>query len=326
LKFAITGGGGPFGLNLARFLLAAGHQVIGCGRSALKGEAFTLGADRMGYRYRVFAIGPDNEFIADWLEAEQPDVIVNFAAQGEGAASFKARNWKYFYRTNVDALVELTEMLLGKPWLKRFIQVGSSEVYGGVIAPADELAPLRPTSPYAVSKAAFDMHVVSIAKGWGFPGLVVRPSNCITPGQQVHRVVPKAFILGLTGRKLPLHGGGAAAKSYMAATDLSRAIALLAEAGQPGEIYNAGPEQAVTVKDLVGICAEAMHKPLEQVADVVADRTGQDSCYWIDSSKLAALGWHVQIPLAVAVLQVHRWVRDHLDVLKALPLDYEMRA
>lgn len=326
MKYAILGGGGCFGLNLARFLLAAGHAVIGTGRSGLRGEEFTLGTERMGYRYRQFAIGPDNVFLIDWLERERPDVIVNFAAQGEGAASFKARHWKYFYRTNVEALVELTEILLDRPWLKRFVQVGSSEVYGGVLAPADEAAPIRPSSPYAVSKAAFDMHVVSIAKAWGFPGLVVRPSNCITPGQQVHRVVPKTFILGLTGRKLELHGGGAAAKSYMAATDLSRAIAILAEHGKPGEIYNAGPDDPVTVKNLVGMCAEAMGKELGDVATVVADRTGQDSCYWIDSRKLQTLGWHVQVPLAVAVLQMHRWVRDHIDALKVLPLEYEMRS
>lgn len=326
MKFAVLGGGGPFGLNLARYLLADGHQVIGAGRSALKGEAFTLGTDRMGYRYRTYAIGPDNTFLVEWLDAERPDVIVNFAAQGEGAASFKARNWKYFYRTNVDALVELTEMLLGKPWLKRFVQVGSSEVYGGVVEPADEAAAIRPSSPYAVSKAAFDLHVLSIAKAWGFPGLVVRPSNCIAPGQQVHRVVPKTFILGMTGRKLQLHGGGIAAKSYMAATDLSRAIALLAEAGRDGEVYNAGPAEPVSIKDLVAMCAEAMGKPLDDVADMVADRTGQDSCYWIDSRKLQTLGWFPQIPLGVAVLQVHRWAREHLDALKDLPLEYEMRA
>lgn len=326
MKFAVLGGGGPFGLNLARYLLADGHQVIGAGRSALKGEAFTLGTDRMGYRYRTYAIGPDNTFLVEWLDAERPDVIVNFAAQGEGAASFKARNWKYFYRTNVDALVELTEMLLGKPWLKRFVQVGSSEVYGGVVEPADEAAAIRPSSPYAVSKAAFDLHVLSIAKAWGFPGLVVRPSNCIAPGQQVHRVVPKTFILGMTGRKLQLHGGGIAAKSYMAATDLSRAIALLAERGKVGEIYNAGPAKPISILDLVLICAHCMEIAPHELINEVPDRTGQDSVYWIDSAKLSALGWMPRTSLVSAIEAMHHWVRRYLPVLEHLPLDYEMRA
>jgi dTDP-glucose 4,6-dehydratase len=326
VKLAITGGGGPFGLNLARMAIAHGHQVVGCGRSALKGEAFTLGTDRMGYRYRVFSIGPDNEFIADWLEAERPDVIVNFAAQGEGAASFKARNWKYFYRTNVEALVELTEMLQGRSWMKRFIQVGSSEVYGGVSTAVAEDAPARPSSPYASSKLCFDQHLECIAKTWGFPGLVIRPSNCITVGQQVHRVVPKTFILAMTGRQLALHGGGAAAKSYMDAADLSSAILLLAERGAAGEVYNAGPKAPIKVRDLVELCARCMGKDLDEVASDVPDRTGQDACYWLDSTKLRGLGWQPQVSLPMALEAMHCWVRQHLDVLKALPLEYEMRA
>lgn len=326
MKFALLGGGGCFGLNQARQLLAMGHEVIGCGRSALRGEAHTLGAVEAGYRYRVYSVGPDNEFITEWLEDEKPAVIVNFAAHGEGAVSFKARNWKYFYRTNTSALVELSEMLLGRPWLVRFIQVGTSEIYGSVNSPATEDAPLKPSSPYSVSKAAFDLHLLCIAKTWGFPAIVVRPSNCMTPGQQMHRVVPKTFMLALTGRRLELHGGGVARKSYMAAEDLSRAIALLAERGKVGEVYNAGPEQAISIRYLVELCAQSLNMPFDQVADLVPDRTGQEACYWIDSSRLRALGWEPQVPLAGAVAQVHAWVRTYLSELRHLPLEHEMRA
>ena len=280
----------------------------------------------MGYRYRVFAVGPDNEFIAEWLEAEKPSVIVNLAAQGEGAASYKSRNWKYFYRTNVVALAELSEMLLDKQWLKRFVQVGTSEVYGSVDAAATEEASLRPSSVYATSKLAFDFHVQSLAQHWGFPGLVVRPSNCMTPGQQLHRVVPKTFLLAMTGRRLALHGGGMARKSYMSADDLSSAITLLAERGVSGEIYNAGPKETVSIRHLVTLCARAMKSPLEEIATAAPDRTGQDACYWIDSSKLRALGWTPRVSLEEAVEQVHAWVRVHLPELSGLPSDYEMRA
>lgn len=326
MKFAALGSGGCFGLDFARHALSLGHEVIGCGRSALRGEAFTLGTDRMGFRYRQFCIGPDNEFLLDWLESEKPDVIVNYAAQGESVASHRAKHWKYFYRTNVGALVELTEMLLGKPWLKRFIHVGTSEVYGGVDAACGEEAPLKPSSPYAVSKLTFDMHLESIAKVWGFPAIVVRPSNCITPGQQLHRVVPKTFLLAMSGKKLQLHGGGKARKSYMHATDLSRAIMTLVESGKVGEIYNAGPRYPTAIRDLVFMCAAAMDRHAAEVLEIVPDRTGQDSCYWIKSDKLRALGWEISIPLEDAVLEVHDWVRKYLPELVQQPTDFEMRA
>lgn len=326
MKFAVLGGGGCFGINLAKHLLQRGHEVIGTGRSALKGVAHTFGVQGMGYRYLVYSIGSDNEFIAEWLEQEQPEVIVNFAAHGEGAASFKARNWKYFYATNTLALVQLTEMLLGRPWLKKFVQVSTSELYGSVERPAAEDAPLKPSSPYSVSKVAFDLHLQSIARTWGFPAVIVRPSNCITPGQQMHRVVPKTFLLGLTGRKLELHGGGMAKKSYMAADDLSSAIEVLAAGGALGDVYNAGPEHPVRVCELVRLCAARLGMALEDLVEIVPDRTGQDACYWIDSGKLKALGWEPRVRLEDAVAEVHLWVQNFLPVLVGLPLEHEMRA
>lgn len=326
MKFAILGGGGCFGINAARFLMERGHEVIGCGRSALRGPAFSFDAVARGYRYRQFLVGPDTEFIADWLENERPDIIINFAAQGEGAASYRAQHWKYFYRTNVEALVELTELLNGRPWLQRFIQVGTSEVYGSVDAPATETAALRPSSPYAVSKLAFDQHLVSIARTWNFPAIVVRPSNCLCAGQQLHRVVPKLFLLALTGRKLPLHGGGAARKSYMDAEDLSRALMVLADRGKIGEIYNAGPADTVSIARVVDLCAFAMGMDVVDLVDEVPDRTGQDGRYWIDSAKLLELGWTPRVPLTEAVARVRDWVRDNLPALRDLPTDYEMRA
>lgn len=330
MKFAILGGGGCFGLNLARHLLAQGHPVIGCGRSALRGPAFSLGAEALGYRYKVYQVGPDNEFIVQWLEQQRPDVIVNFAAQGEGAASYRARHWKYFYATNTGALVDLTERLHEsqgrQPWLTRFIQVGTSEVYGSVEDPAAEDAPLHPTSPYAVSKLAFDLHLQSIARTWGFPGLIVRPSNCLCAGQQLHRVVPKLFLHALTGRKLPLHGGGLARKSYLDAQDLSRAIELLALVGEPGAIYNCGPAAPVSIAGLISLCAASLNRAFDDCVETVPDRTGQDSVYWLDSARLNALGWEPVIGLPQAVQRVHRWVEDHLDALRDMPTDYEMRA
>lgn len=327
MKLCILGGGGCFGLNLARHALAGGNQVIGIGRSPLKGDAFTLGALEMGYRYWAYSVGPDTEFIMDLLQAERPQVIVNFAAQGEGAVSFNPpKNWKYFYRTNAVSLVELTESLFNKDWLGRFIQVGTSELYGSVDSPSREGDPLKPTSPYAASKAAFDMHVMSIAKVLKFPGLVVRPSNCYTPGQQLHRVIPKAFLCGLTGKKLKLEGGGKSRKSYLDAEDLSKAILLLAAKGEVGEAYNCGPDLPVSIRRVLELCAQCLGLRFEELVEEAPDRIGQDGCYWLDSSKLKSLGWKPETSLPSGLSKMHEWVKTYLSDLTNLPTQYRMRA
>ena len=75
------------------------------------------------------------------------------------------------------------------------------------------------------------MYLMSVSQFLKFPMTIIRPSNCYCPGQLLHRVIPKAIWAGLTGHKLPLHGGGKAEKSYMHARDLGRAIHLIAERG-----------------------------------------------------------------------------------------------
>lgn len=327
MKFAIIGGGNCYALNLARMLLNHGHNVIGIGRSPLKGPAFTLGAVRMGYRYWNYSIGPDTEFAMDVLDAEKPEVIVSFCAQGEGAASFKpAKHWKHFYRTNTVSLVEFTEQLSTRDWLGKFIQVGTSELYGSVEAPASEESSLRPTSPYAASKAAFDMHLQSIAKVLDFPAMIIRPSNAYCPGQQLHRVIPKAFLYGMSGKRFPLQGGGKARKSYIDADDLSRAILLLSEQGKLGEVYNCGPDEPTAIRRLLEMCAQCLGLAFDNLVEMAPDRTGQDGTYWLDSGKLKALGWKPQVSLLGGLAKMHDWVETHYTELETSSGDFRMRA
>jgi dTDP-glucose 4,6-dehydratase len=251
---------------------------------------------------------------------------VNYAAQGEGQASFQASNWKHFYRTNVQHLVELTERLHGAPWLSKFIQIGTSELYGSVEGPVDEAAPIRPSSPYAVSKAAFDLHLSSIARVCGFPAVIVRPSNCYGEGQQLHRIIPKAFIYGLQGRRLPLHGGGVVRKSYLHASDLSRAVILLSTEGKLGEVYNVGPHRPITIRRLLEFCAMTLQMGLMELVEEAPEREGQDGCYWLNTDKIRALGWTDSIPLGSGLRGMLDWIEKYRDELLPLPTNYRLRA
>ena len=51
-----------------------------------------------------------------------------------------------------------------RDWLERFIQIGTSEMYGSVEHATKEDEPIKPTSPYAASKVAFDMYLMSVTK------------------------------------------------------------------------------------------------------------------------------------------------------------------
>lgn len=326
--YAVLGGGGSFGIHTALYLLdhANPKKVIGIGRAALRPEPFSLNIDKYErYEYHAYHVTHELDLLLELLDREKPEVIVNFAAQGEGAVSWK-HSWRFF-ETNSMGLARLTEELMKRDWLERFIQIGTSEMYGSVDHAVAEDEPIKPSSPYAASKVAFDMYLVSVNRFLEFPMNVIRPSNCYCPGQLLHRVIPKAIWCGLTGHKLPLHGGGKAEKSYMHARDLGRAIYLVAEKAPFGTIYNAGPKLPTSIREVVERCAGALGMPFDELCEVSEERLGQDSRYWLDSTAIKdAVGWEPEIGWDEGLAEMVDWGKTYLDDIRDWPTDYTLRA
>jgi dTDP-glucose 4,6-dehydratase len=327
MTYCILGGGGSFGIHAAMYLLdhANPKKVIGVGRNLLRQEAFSLNIEkRPGYEYHARHVTYELDLLLELLDKEKPDIIVNFAAQGEGAVSWK-NSWRFF-ETNSMALARLCEELMKRDWLKRFIQIGTSEMYGSVDHAAKEDEPIKPSSPYAASKVAFDMYLMSVHKFLNFPMNIIRPSNAYCPGQLLHRVIPRAVWCGLKGVKLPLHGGGRAEKSYIHARDLGRAIQLVAEGAPLGTTYNAGPLNPTAIREVVERTAKALGMPFEQLCEVTGDRLGQDGRYWLDNSAIKRdVGWEPQIGWDEGLAEMVAWGRKYWDDIKDLPTGYVMR-
>jgi dTDP-glucose 4,6-dehydratase len=327
--YCVLGGGGSFGLLTSKYLLdhADPKKVVAIGRNPAKPKAFSLGVGDGDPRYVYHAIHLtyELELLLEVLDRERPQVIVNYAAQGEGAASWK-HSWR-FYETNSMGLARLTEALQSREYLERFIHIGTSELYGSVNHAAREDEPIKPSSPYAASKAAFDMHLMAVSRTLRFPMNIIRPSNAYGPGQQLHRVIPKAILFGLTGRRLPLHGGGRAEKSYIHTRDLARAIHLVAEEAPLGSVYNAGPKEPTSIRRVVEFVAEALDMPFDKLCEVTGDRLGQDARYWLDSSAIKRdIGWEPRISWQQGMVEMVDWVRSNLEELRKLPTDFVLRA
>jgi len=327
--YAIIGGNGVFGIHTALYLLANADpkKVICIGRNPEKPEPFTLnlgkGDDR--YSYHQIHIVFEHDRMMELLDAEKPDIIINYAAIAEPALSFK--HSARYYDSNVTAVARLCEDLMARDYLERFIQIGTSELYGSTDRASREDDPLKPTTPYAVSKAAADMHLDSLFNVLKFPMNIVRPSNAYAPGQLLYRIIPKTVVFGLTGRKLPLQGGGKARKSYLHARDLAHALHLVIEKAPLGITYNVGPPEPTSIRDLVIKTAQAMDKTLEDVAEEAPDHLGQDSQYWLDSSAIARdTGWKMEIGLEEGIAEMVEWGRTYLDFLKDYTADYDWRA
>lgn len=321
MKVAIIGAGGVFGNNFAQYCLALGHDVIGIGRSPKKAECFTLGVE---YPYYAYHLTYELEYVLAALHKHYPHYIVNFAAQGEGAASWDSDNWR-FYETNCVGLARLVGALRDGHKFSKFVHIGTSELYGSRETPAKEDAPIQPTSPYGVSKVAFDLHLKVMWERLRFPMNIVRPCNAYGPGQQLHRVIPRAMIAGRAGRKLELHGGGVSRKSYLHATDVSAGVYRVMTEAPLGEIYNCSSDQPTSVREVVEYCANALGMPFSQLANAAPERFGQDDTYWMDSEKLKALGWQQRISWSEGLQTMVDWVDKYPELL-TMDNQFRMRA
>jgi dTDP-glucose 4,6-dehydratase len=173
------------------------------------------------------------------------------------------------------------------------------------------------------------MYLQSMHRFKGLRMNVVRPSNCYCPGQLLHRIIPKTIWCALTGHKLPLHGGGRAEKSYLHARDLARAIHLLVDGGEAtlGKIYNIGPENPTSIREVVERTAAAMGVRFEELCEVTGDRLGQDSRYWLDSSRAEReLGWKPSIGWDEGLAEMVVWGRQFREEICRTSTEYVLRA
>ena len=111
----VLGGGGSFGLHTSKYILdrCDPEKVVAVGRNMPKLDCFTLGIgdNDPRYSYHSYHVYYEQDLLLELMDKVKPHIIVNYAAQGEGAASWK-NSWRFF-ETNCVALAKL-KYRLGK--------------------------------------------------------------------------------------------------------------------------------------------------------------------------------------------------------------------
>src|SRR5690606_13817946 len=161
-RIAVIGSNSFSGASFVRHCLAQGLEVLGLSRSAEPATCFLpyrwLPADvRSRFQFVQADLNHDLEAAMDALDAFKPAQVVNFAAQGMVAQSWEQPlDW---YRTNVIGQIALHDRLRQADWLEKYVHIGTPEVYGSTSGTIDETAPFNPSTPYAASRAACDLHL-----------------------------------------------------------------------------------------------------------------------------------------------------------------------
>ncbi len=325
-KIVVLGANSFSGQDFVDLLLDdPNNEVIGVSRSAERSALFLKYKSRKDlshYRYHQFDFNQDTDKLLAMLDAEQPEQIVNFAAQSEVAPSWE--HPEHWFQTNTVSLALLVNHLRKQKYLRRYLHISSPEVYGTCVGAVTEAAPMNPSTPYAASKAAADFLLRTYHKQFGFPLVTVRATNVYGARQQLFKIIPRSAIYVKLGKKIQLHGGGKAVKSYIHIRDVSRGELAVLERGQLGQIYHLSPDRGVAVHDVVETICNSMGHKFGEATTVVEERPGQDAAYVIDSTRVRTeLGWSPQIGLQEGLTEVSRWVEENWVEIARQSLEYQ---
>ena len=323
-KFLVIGSNSFSGAQFIKYLLENGNNVIGVSRSNEINDVYLpykWGNKKENFKFYSIDINNQLAELVEILNDFKPEYVVNFAAQGMVAQSWETpQDW---YQTNVVGQVKLHDQLRKLKFIKKYVHVTTPEAYGSTDGWIKESFNFAPSTPYAVSRAACDLHLMSFFKAYNFPVVFTRAANVYGPGQQLYRIIPRTMLYARLGKKMKLHGGGLSTRSFIHMDDVSAATFKIALDGIPGDSYHISTNDTITIRGLVEKICELTNANFTELVEVSEDRLGKDQAYLLDSTKLREnFNWQDKINLEQGLIDTLSWVDNNIEILKSLPADY----
>jgi len=301
MRVLITGITGFVGSHLAEFALAQGTQVFGSSRWRSKTE----NVDHLRDRVELIECDlRDLSSVQHLLETSNPDLIFHLAAQSFVHASWHAP--AETMTTNILSQVNLLEALCARRSTARFLVVGSSEEYGLAFEdelPIKETNPLRPLSPYAVSKVAQDLMGYQYFMSYRLPIVRTRGFNHEGPRRgdvfATSNFARQIAEIEAGRREAVIHVGNLAARrDYTDVRDIIRGYWLLLQQGEPGEVYNLASGRAWAIQEILDfLLGESRVRSIAVKQDPARLRPSDVPVLVGDAAKARkAVGWAPEIP------------------------------
>ena len=329
MRALITGISGFVGSHLAEYLLSTTDwQVAGTVYGRLDNIA------HLRERLILFPAELSRlEVVRFIVEETEPDYIFHLAAQPIPSLS-RYDPW-FTLENNIRAQLNVLEVAAQMGLDCRVLVVGSSEEYGAV--PPDELpigedAPLRPTSPYAVSKVTQDLLGLQYWLSHQVQAVRVRPFNHIGPRQRRGFVAPD-FASQIAeieaGLRPPVMTVGAldVARDFSDVRDIVAGYHLALTKGQPGQVYNLGAGEAHSVQELLETLLAASSADIEVVQDPGRARTVDVPRIVADCTRMYEhTGWQPYIPFQQSLHDVLDYWREQVRIGATDPTPVELQA
>jgi dTDP-glucose 4,6-dehydratase len=332
----VTGGAGFIGSAVIRQLIRETDDVVvNIDKLTYAGNLASLGDAANSPRYHFEQVDIcDAERIAELFEQYQPDAIMHLAAEShvdrsiDGPAAFMQTNIMGTYTLLEAARHYWTKHRGSDSGAFRFQHISTDEVYGtlGSTGLFTEETPYQPNSPYSASKASSDHLVRAWRHTYKLPVVTTNCSNNYGPYQFPEKLIPLMILNARDGKPLPVYGQGNNVRDWLHVDDHARALRLVLNRGELGEVYNIGGlnertnlEVVHTICDLLDELQPTSHVPHRSLIKFVTDRPGHDMRYAIDASKIQRqLGWKPQETFESGIRKTVEWYLGNDDWCAAI--------
>jgi dTDP-glucose 4,6-dehydratase len=303
----VTGGCGFIGSNFIRYMLRNYNNIDVVNVDSLSyGSNLNNLKDLQDDRRYKFVKGSINDFKLMSDIVKEVDAIVNFAAESHVDRSIAEP--QSFFKSNAEGVLVILEAVRRYGENVRILQVSTDEVYGDILAGSfKEEDRLKPSSPYAASKACADLLCLAYHKTYGLNVSITRCTNNFGPFQFPEKLIPKTIIRAMLDLKVPVYGTGGNVRDWIYVLDHCEALDVVLKKGGAGEVYNIAGGNELTNIQVVEKVLELLGKP-RSLIEFVEDRPGHDIRYSLDSSKISReLGWRPKHTFEQALETTVEW-------------------
>ncbi len=318
MKILILGVGSFAGQSLFSNYLKNGVDVYGINRSEPKDEYYWPWIkDRrkdIEHRWFKYSLTQNLEDMIEKIGQLKPQIIIDFMGQGMVAQSWA--NPDLWYLTNITNKSKLINSIQKSNTLEKYIRISTPEVYGSNEKYLTETNSFNPSTPYAVSHAAIDMHLRCLYKEKSFPYMIGRFANFYGIGQQLYRVIPRLFLSCKTNKKFILDGKGSSRRSFIFSDDIISAINAMIKFGTIGEEYNFSSNEELSILELVEKICELNFINKSEIINYGPERPGKDKFYRLNIDKAEnELNWVPQVFLNEGLKKVSNWIEKYTEEL-----------